>query len=80
MKVLLGSIDYSMRLTFDPFLLRYILSLLSLRGVVLVLVFISHLSKGMGTGVEVPHGRSVCRMWATFQAYSDDSPLRVELV
>jgi hypothetical protein len=40
MKVLLGSIDYSMRLTFGSLLLRYILSLLSLlslRGVVLFL-------------------------------------------
>lgn len=37
MRVLLGSLDYSMRLTFVSLLLRYILSLLSLRGVVLVL-------------------------------------------
>lgn len=37
MKVLLGSIDYSMRLTVGSLLLRYILSLLSLRGVLLVL-------------------------------------------
>lgn len=34
----------------------------------------------MGTGAETLHGRSVCRTRATFQAYSDDSPLRVELI
>jgi len=42
--------------------------------------FVSHLSKGIGNGVEFFYGRSVCRVWATFQAYSDDSPLRVEWI
>lgn len=42
--------------------------------------FISHLNKGIGTGVELLRGPSVCQVWAPFQAYSDDSPLCVELI
>ena len=82
MKVLLESINYRTRLTFRFLLLRYILSLQSLRGVVLSLGLASFLisARAWVNGVETLHGRSVCRVWATFQAYSGDSPLRVELI
>ncbi|KAF2791589.1 hypothetical protein K505DRAFT_63951 [Melanomma pulvis-pyrius CBS 109.77] len=34
----------------------------------------------MGTGVELLQGHCVCWGWAPFQAYSDDSPLCVDLI
>lgn len=82
MKLLLRSVGHCARLDFCFLLLRSILSLLSLRGVVLCLGLASFLisARAWVPARKIPHGRSVCRIWATFQAYSDDSPLRVELI
>lgn len=54
---------------------RYIQSLLSLRGVVLFVLILSHSSKGMGFGAGNPQDLGVCRGTAPFQAFSNDSPL-----